>query len=545
MSKIRLIAFISIFVLSFYSCVPKKTAGSEDTPVATGPKNWDDIVKEHTDPSVRVYGHYAAVKLPIASGVALWNPTEVAIGPQGHMYAANYTGEIFSLHDTDNDGLEDHAKLFCDVKDDGLRYPTSMLFKGNKLFVGTTQEIRVYEDTNGDEVADSSYTFFADFPYTMHPFDWTFGLEFGPEGYLYAILCTDAWNDNPAPDPEKLRGSLLKIAPDGKTYESFAQGLRFAYGMRFNEQGDLFFSDNRGNENKYEELNLVMKGKFYGTNVPKFPNHPPTTEPLVKLKYGFAPTGITFNKSDNDFDGTAGDLFIAFFGPDGQWDDGSISRVRLVKNDDGSYDAGEYPVADKLAKLSDVEFGKQGDLYVAQFGVEGPRHTPYKEPMGAIYRLIEAPWVQLDDPGRNTSVVFGNIHEGEKIFKKRICNTCHSVNGNEDLLGPDLAGIGALLSRDQILESINDPNKNIKTGFDQNIVTKKDGSIIIGRMVTSSNDEVTMMIAGNQLVKIKRAEIESNEMVTRSLMPPGLLSGLTEAEVNDLLGYLQSLKIEE
>lgn len=505
---------------------------------------WQKTVKTNLDTTVKVYGHYAAVKLPISSGVTLWNPTQVTIGPDDIMYAANYTGEIYSLHDTDGDGLEDHAKLYCDVKNDSLRYPTSMIFNGSKLFVGTTQEIRVYEDKNSDQVADTSYTFFDDFPFTLHPFDWTFGLEVGPNDEIFAILCTDSWNDNPAADPAGLRGAILKIAPDGKSYERFATGLRFAYGMRFNEHGDLFFSDNRGNENKYEELNLVTKDHFYGNNLPKYPDHPKVAEALIRLRYGFAPAGITFNKENNYFDDSAGDLFIAFWGPDGQWEDGSIARVSLTKVDNGDYEAEEYPVADKIAKLSDVEFGKQGDLYVAQFGTEDPWHKPYKEPIGAIYRFIEASWVEPDDPKTNTSVVFGNIHHGEEIFKERICATCHSVDGSEDLLGPDLVGIAALLSNEEILESIENPNKNIKTGFDQSIITKKDGKAISGRIVTANDKEITIMITGNELIKIKSENIKSREMIKSSLMPPGLLSGLTDSEINDLLGYLQSLKLE-
>ncbi|EAR01139.1 c-type cytochrome [Maribacter sp. HTCC2170] len=527
-----------LFTVLLLSC------GRKEKTFQTKKSVWEETITRHIDTSVRVYGHYAAVKLPITKGVELWNPTQVTLGPNGIIYAANYTGEIFSLHDTDGDGLEDYAKLYCDVKNDSIRYPTSMIFKGKKLFVGTTQEIRVYEDTDDDEVADLSHTFFNDFPYTLHPFDWTFGLEIGPEGYVYAILCTDSWNDNPARDSEGLRGAILKIAPDGQSYERYATGLRFAYGMRFNEEGDLFFSDNRGNENKYEELNLAIKDRFYGNNLPKYPNHAPITDALLNLKYGFAPSGITFNKKSNDFGGTAGDLFIAFFGPDGQWEDGSISRVRLNKGENGDYEAKEYPVADKMAKLSDVEFGDHGDLYVSQFGTEAPWHKPYEEPMGAIYRMIVAPWVKPDDQSKNTSVVYGNIHEGEDIFEDRACATCHSVDGNEALLGPDLSDIGNLLPRDQLLESIVNPNKNIKTGFDQYIITKKDGSILSGRMITASDKGISVMIAGNKVIDLKRSEIESNKLVTGSLMPADLLSGMTEMEIRDLLGYLQSLKIE-
>ena len=155
-----------------------------------------------------------------------------------------------------------------------------------------------------------------------------------------------------------------------------------------------------------------------------------------------------------------------------------------------------------------------------------------------------APWVVPDNPKMNTSVVYGNIHEGEKLFEERVCITCHSVNGEENLLGPDLTGIGNLLSRDQLLESIVNPNRNIKTGFDQVSITKKDGGVMNGRMVTANDKEISVMVAGNQIINLKRDEIESNKLVKGSLMPSGLLAGLTESQINDLLGYMQSLKIE-
>ena len=47
-----------------------------------------------------------------------------------------------------------------------------------------------------------------------------------------------------------------------KKLEEFATGLRFAYGLTFNQHGDIFFSDNKSGENKYEELNFAEKGKF-------------------------------------------------------------------------------------------------------------------------------------------------------------------------------------------------------------------------------------------------------------------------------------------
>jgi len=165
--------------------------------------------------------------------------------------------------------------------------------------------------------------------------------------------------------------------------------------------------------------------------------------------------------------------------------------------------------------------------------------------MGAIYRFIKADWIVPSNPEDNTSIVEGNIHMGEAYFKRRACATCHSIDGSEGLFGPDLLGIGDLLSKEQILESITDPNKNIKTGFDHIQIKKKDGNLVSGRMFTSNSEEITVIIAGNEKVKIKKEDIESSEMIATSLMPLGLLTGLNETDINDLLGYMQSLKIEE
>lgn len=90
------------------------------------------VIEAHQVKSVEAYGRYAIVKLPINKGVALWNPVAITQNAAGVIYVANYVGEVYSLHDTNGDGLEDEARLFCNVTDDKLRYPTSILFNGNK-----------------------------------------------------------------------------------------------------------------------------------------------------------------------------------------------------------------------------------------------------------------------------------------------------------------------------------------------------------------------------------------------------------------------------
>src|SRR5690606_15782668 len=153
-----------------------------------------EVIEANADSSADVYGHYAVVKLPLTDGVVVWNPTQIEPGPDGFMYVANKGGEIYSLHDSDGDGLEDTSVLFCDVGDDGLRSPTSLTFHDGELFVGTAQAIRAYTDVDGDGSADESRVILDDIPYSEHPYEYTSALTFAKDGSLYFSLTTDSWN---------------------------------------------------------------------------------------------------------------------------------------------------------------------------------------------------------------------------------------------------------------------------------------------------------------------------------------------------------------
>jgi hypothetical protein len=84
---------------------------------------------DHRDTTVKVYGPYRAVKLPLSKGVKMGNPIQLALGPGGLMYAANQTGEVYTLRDSDGDGLEDSTALYCNVEDFGLRSPAGFAHK--------------------------------------------------------------------------------------------------------------------------------------------------------------------------------------------------------------------------------------------------------------------------------------------------------------------------------------------------------------------------------------------------------------------------------
>jgi putative heme-binding domain-containing protein len=496
-------------------------------------------IERHEDPSIAVHGNYAAVRLPISRGVPLWNPTAIEVAPDGTVFVANFHGEILRLVDSDGDGLEDTASLFADVRKDGLRLPTSIALRGNEVFVGTASEIRVYEDADRDGVAERSRTFFGAFPSTNHQFDSVYGMTFDPDGRLYFSLSTDSYNPAPASDPQGLRGSLLRVQPDGTGLERIATGLRFAYGMAINEKGELYLSDNKGGGNAFEEINRVVPGSFYGHNPEKFSNHPPAVPPTVRIRFGYGLVGLAFNPSTNDFGGTAGDLFVASWGPDFRWERGAISRIRFERQADGTIKGEEFRFAHEVPKISDLSFGPQGDLYVAQFGLETSGHLPYHKPVGGVFRIIHAPWHSPPAGKAPHPLIEADAVHGQQLFGSLGCTACHSVGGRQEMLGPDLEGIGDMFSEEEILNAIRNPSDGIKSGHEGVEIELADGESVLGRVLRSNDESVVVLQSGAVERSLARSQILTNRMLMTSLMPVGLLDSCSPSDVDDLLCYLK------
>ncbi len=524
-----------------------------------------EVIKKHLDPSVQTYGPYVAVKLPVDGNVPMRNPS-VVIRTGDTIFGANYTGEIYRLIDKNGDGLEDTAKRFVDIRNygqekypnknadqyenvprgPGLRYPTGMVFHEGWLYVATTQEIARFKDTDGNGRADEYETFASGWPYTQHYFDWTMGLRVGPDGWFYTNISTDYLNPNRKNDPRNLRGSMVRISPDGNTIKKFATGLRWAYDLDFNHRDEIFFTDNEGGGNSSEELNHAVKGGNYGHNPHGTPDGIQPRGPLRRLQFGAGSAGLEFNApNNNQFGPTSGDLFVSMWGNDGQWNDGTIIRLSLYKRN-GDYQVVEHPFSDGPPKNTDLCFGPDGSLYVARFGIEGMYHTPYQEgPMGGYYRFFFAPNLQGLQSPRNPllsqSKRSGNPESGKTIFQERACSTCHTVDGDGGKIGPDLKGIGRGTDRSGLLETIQYPSRSIKTDFETYELVMKDGTRRRGRLLSANEERVQFRTLSNRSLTVPRSKVEKLKQKDRSLMPKGLLNGLSDRDVKDLVAYLESL----
>jgi putative heme-binding domain-containing protein len=128
---------------------------------------------------------------------------------------------------------------------------------------------------------------------------------------------------------------------------------------------------------------------------------------------------------------------------------------------------------------------------------------------------------------------------GRAIFTKT-CMQCHTLFDAGAKIGPDLTGSNRA-NIDYLLENIIDPSAVIGKDYLMVNVKTKDGRFIDGIIKGETADAITFATV-TETITLPKSEIASQKVSAVSMMPEGLLAGLKETEVRDLIRYLGSEK---
>jgi putative heme-binding domain-containing protein len=368
----------------------------------------------------------------------LSNLNNVRYRPDGKVLALAYNGDVYLLSDRDGDGLEDHAEVFWENKG-RIRGPIGMALtppgypRGNGLFVASKGKCSLIVDTDGDDRADREIIVadgWRELPVAVD----ALGVAIGSDGSIYFGLGTGDFTNAYRVDAQGKahydltaeRGCIIRVAPDFRTREIIATGIRFPVGMAINRHGDLFATDQEGatwlpNGNPFDELLHIRRGRHYGFP-PRHSRHLPGVidEPST---FDYAPQhqstcGLLFN--DASAEGRA-------FGP--SWwagnalvcgySRGKLFRTELVKTR-GDYVARTTLLA-ILSKLTiDACLAPDGSLLVATHSGAPDWGTGPSGP-GTLYKIT---WTGREDPQpvaawssgrREMRVAFDRALDPEKI----------------------------------------------------------------------------------------------------------------------------------
>lgn len=133
----------------------------------------------------------------------------------------------------------------------------------------------------------------------------------------------------------------------------------------------------------------------------------------------------------------------------------------------------------------------------------------------------------------------GNPEAGKSL--SALCMACHQIGSAGGQIGPNLSGAGAM-GLEAVLRNILTPNAAMEPGYRIFRVEMKNGDLIDAFFVSEDKDATIIRQPGLPDRRLNKADIRSTRFIRRSLMPEGLLDGLQDAQVADLLAYLMTLK---
>ena len=134
------------------------------------------------------------------------------------------------------------------------------------------------------------------------------------------------------------------------------------------------------------------------------------------------------------------------------------------------------------------------------------------------------------------AVLAGADKSAGRLVFNTACAACHTLYGHGGQVGPDLTG-GGRDNLDYLLDNIVDPSAVVTADFRMSVVDLKDGRTLNG-LIAAKTDRTLTLKTMTEVVTLERAGIEAIRESVLSLMPEGLLEGLTATQVRDLIAYL-------
>jgi putative heme-binding domain-containing protein len=130
----------------------------------------------------------------------------------------------------------------------------------------------------------------------------------------------------------------------------------------------------------------------------------------------------------------------------------------------------------------------------------------------------------------------GDPAKGQATYVAR-CAACHKLFDQGGAIGPELTGYDRQSLEFWLLNTTY-PSLEIREGFGAYVAKLKDGRLLTGLLDAQGGGSIGLKdLAGNR-TNVKEADIMKLEASPISIMPEGLLTGLSDAELKDFFAYL-------
>ena len=142
----------------------------------------------------------------------------------------------------------------------------------------------------------------------------------------------------------------------------------------------------------------------------------------------------------------------------------------------------------------------------------------------------------------------GNPERGKAVYLNAAlvsCTSCHKLEGVGGQVGPDLTRVWDTHTTEKLLESILQPSKEIKEGYQAYKLITQSGQVVTGLKVSDTAQGVTIREATGREVKVAKDEIDEMTAQSTSLMPENAVAQLSYEQFLDLIAFLKSQSQQE
>ncbi|MDN4501110.1 HEAT repeat domain-containing protein [Alteromonadaceae bacterium BrNp21-10] len=144
-----------------------------------------------------------------------------------------------------------------------------------------------------------------------------------------------------------------------------------------------------------------------------------------------------------------------------------------------------------------------------------------------------------------TTLYGGNALRGKNLFSgggASECMRCHIVNHTGGDVGPDLSNIGAVHSKEYLLQALVDPSAAIASGYGVISLTQQDGKVVSGLYMGEDEQAFQLKLNDGTLKAIDKSTLTNIQRPMSGMPPMNYL--LTPYQIRDMLAYLESLELE-
>ena len=191
----------------------------------------------------------------------------------------------------------------------------------------------------------------------------------------------------------------------------------------------------------------------------------------------------------------------------------------------------------RLAHATDVK----SIVDIITNGVPGTEMPAFRSPLTERSIRQTAAYVRsLSRSAARTTI--GDAQRGAALYASNSCGSCHVVNGGGGILGPELTTIGARRGPPYLREAVVKPEATHPPGYLVVKATTADGQDVRGIRVTEDVFWIHVRDAAGNVHALEKSKLQRVERELTATLMPSYASRLSDAQLDDLVAYLSSLR---